>query len=69
MAAIIEKTQVRLQFDGGIVDGKQRYKNKTFSNIKEEASDESILVVSDAINSLSEKDVLKTRKVVTTRIE
>lgn len=69
MASRIEKTQLRLQFDAGEVDGKQKYKNKTFSNIKHSASNEDLLVVSNSINTLSEKNILITQKVVTSVLE
>lgn len=69
MAARIEKTQLRLQFDAGEVDGKQKYKSKTFSNIKHSAENDNLLLVSNSINALSEKDVLITKKVVTSVLE
>lgn len=65
----VEKVQLKLEFDNGLVDGKQKYKPRTFSNIKETATDENILGTSDAINALSENPVLRTSKVVTSLIE
>lgn len=65
----VVKNQLKLEFDNGVVEGKQKYKAKTFSNIKEEATDENLLEVSKAINALTEKAVLKTTKVVSTLIE
>ena len=60
----IEKTQLRLQFDNGKIDDRQRYKSKTISNITENATDDNLLAVSNAINSVTEKEVLITQKVV-----
>lgn len=67
--SIVDKTQLKLQFDNGMVDGKQRYKSKTFSNIKNDASDDGLFAASSAINTLSGDSVLKTLRVVTTAIE
>lgn len=69
MAAIIEKTQLRLEYDNGMSNGRQLYKSKTYSNVKNDATDEGLKAASDAINALSEKDVLLTKKIVTSRIE
>lgn len=63
-ASTIEKTQLRLQFDNGKIDDRQRYKSKTISNITENATDDNLLSVSNAINSVTEKEVLITQKVV-----
>ncbi len=63
-ASTIEKTQLRLQFDNGKIDDRQRYKSKTISNITENATDDNLLAVSNAINSVTEKEVLITQKVV-----
>ena len=66
--SMVEKTQLRLEHDNGMVDGKQRVKAKTFSNIKPDANDDSLHAVGTAVNALSTKPVLKVKKVVTSVI-
>lgn len=69
MAAVIEKTQLRLEYDNGMKDGKQLIQSKTYSNVKADATDEGLKSASDAINTLSAKNVLNTKKIVTSKIE
>lgn len=64
--ATLEKIQLKLQFDAGKDGERQKYKTKTLSNISEEATDDNLLIVSNSIDTLTEKDLLKTVKVVTT---
>lgn len=66
--SIVEKSQLRLEHDNGVVDGKQRIKAKTLSNIKVDASDDSLYAVGTAVSALSTKEVLNVKKVVTSII-
>lgn len=66
--ATIEKTQLRLEFDDGMRNGKQVFKVRTYSNIKNDATDVSLKSASDAIDALSQKDIVNTKKVVTSLI-
>lgn len=67
--ATIEKSVLRLEFDNGIIDGKQKYKASSFSNLKHDATDQNILQTSRAINALTQPEVLRTTTVVTSLIE
>lgn len=58
-----EKTTLRLEFDGGVVDGKQRLVTKAFSQIKTTASDEELFNTATAIASLQNKDLMSIKKV------
>ena len=69
MAATIEKTQLRLEYDNGMKDGKQVIQARTYSNLKNGATDEGLKSASDAIGALSKKDILNTKKIVTSKIE
>ncbi|NLD16272.1 MAG: DUF1659 domain-containing protein [Tissierellia bacterium] len=69
MAATIEKTQLRLEYDNGMKDGKQAIQARTYSNLKNNATDEGLKSASTAIGTLSKKDILNTKKIVTSKIE
>lgn len=58
----IETKKLKLMFDNGVVDGKQKYTTKTISNVLSNASDEGLLAVSLACNTLTENAVLKTKR-------
>lgn len=64
----MNKLQLKLGFDNGIQNDVQKYRHKTYSNLKPEATDESLKKISDAISAVSKKDVLKTYKILTTEI-
>ncbi len=66
--AIIEKTQLRLEFDNGMKEGRQMIKSRTYSNIKHDATDDGLKATSDAVNALSEKNILATKKIVISNI-
>lgn len=63
------KVQLKLEHDNGVDDGKQLYSARTISNIAREATDENLLKLSGAISSLSQKEVLITKKIVTTQLD
>ncbi|NLY10020.1 MAG: DUF1659 domain-containing protein [Tissierellia bacterium] len=58
-----EKIVLRVGMNDGIVDGKMRIKNKSFSQILLDASDESILSTGEAIGELLDKEVVHIVKV------
>ncbi|WP_054251450.1 DUF1659 domain-containing protein [Neofamilia massiliensis] len=67
--ATITKNQLRLEFDNGTTaDGKQKFKAKTFSNVNTSATDDNLLVAARAIDGLTAKELVKTKKVVTSEI-
>lgn len=59
---IKEKTTLRLELDGGIVEGKQKIVPKSFSQIKTSASDEELYNTATAIASL-QRDLILVKKV------
>lgn len=59
---LLESKALVLQLDGGIVDGKQRLINRTFSNVKETATDEKLKESAEILMGLQERDLLKVRK-------
>lgn len=63
------KTAVKLGYDNGIVDEKQRYSYQSFSDVKRDAADANILTFSDAIDALSKKDVLLTLNIMEDEIK
>ena len=58
--SILENKKIKLMLDNGILDGKQRYRTVTYSNINNEANAEQILLFSGAYNNMSSVQVLKT---------
>lgn len=58
--SILENKKIKLMLDNGILDGKQRYRTVTYSNINNEANAEQILLFSGAYNDMSSVEVLKT---------
>lgn len=69
MATVLEKNVLELHFDDGMKNGKQQIKRKSYSNIKLNALDTGLKSASSAIDVLSKKEVLNTKKVATSRIE
>ncbi len=62
-AANISKKSLKLELDGGIVDGKQRVASKLFTNVKTDATDENLHISGQTIAGLQEKGLLKVKKV------
>lgn len=60
MASTLIKKSLVLEHDNGIVDGKQRLKKQSYSNIKFAASDPALLATAVSINALSRKAVVNT---------
>lgn len=63
-----EKTSLKLELDAGLVDGRQRTKNKTFTKIKARATDEGLYEAALVLGSLQSRDLLKVRKVEETEL-
>ncbi len=63
---IKEKMTLKLEMDGGIVEGKQKVDSKSFSQIKTTAIDEDLYNTATAISGLQEKNLLKVKKIETT---
>ena len=58
--SILENKKIKLMLNNGMLDGKQRYRTVTYSNINNEANAEQILLFSGAYNDMSSVEVLKT---------
>lgn len=65
MAIITNKERVtlKLELDGGVIDGRQRITSKSINNMKLEATDDAIHGTGVALTNLQNKDVLKIKKV------
>lgn len=63
-----EKMTLRLELDGGIVDGKQKVVPKSFSQIKADADDEALHNTAVALSGLQTRDLLKVKKIEVTSI-
>lgn len=60
---IKEKTNLKLELDGGIVDEKQKFISKTYSKIKTDALDEELYETAVALQTLQSKDLLNVKRV------
>ena len=58
-----ERVTLKLELDGGIVDGSQRTSTKNINNMKLDATDEAIHGTGLALTGLQSKEVLKIKKV------
>lgn len=63
-----EKLALRLELNGGIVNGKQKIHPKTFAQIKTTADDVNLHAAATAIAGLQEKSLLKVQRVETTSL-
>lgn len=63
-----EKLTLRLELDGGIVDGKQKINTKSFTQIKTTAEDQALFTTASVIGNLQERDLLKVKRVEITSI-
>ena len=70
MADVLQtKRALRLEFEDGMTEtGKLKVKTQTFSNIKNTATQDNLLVISKAIDGLTKKDIHKTKEILTNEI-
>ena len=68
ITTIKEKTSLRLELDGGIVDGKQKIHPKSFTQIRTTAADQDLYNAATAIAGLQDKGLLKVQRVETTTL-
>jgi hypothetical protein len=59
----ITKKSLKLELDGGVVDGKQKIDSKTYSNISLTATDENILSAGELISGLQEKALINVKRI------
>jgi hypothetical protein len=59
----ITKKSLKLELDGGVVDGKQKIDSKTYSNIILSATDENILSAGELISGLQEKALINVKRI------
>lgn len=61
-----EKISLRLEFDGGVVNGKQKIHPKSFTQINISAEDEALLNTANVLASLQDRNLLRVKKIETT---
>lgn len=66
--AVAEKVSLKLELDGGIVDGKQKISHKSFSKIKTEAANEDLHGTATTMADLQEKELLAIKKIETSEL-
>lgn len=63
-----EKVTLKLELDGGIVDGKQKINSKSFSKIKNDAQNEDLHGTAVTMASLQERELVSVKKVETSEL-
>lgn len=63
-----EKLTLRLELDAGLVDGKQKVKAKSFTQIDPAAGDQALYNTASLISELQERDLVFVKKVETTAL-
>ena len=66
--SVLEKRNLRLEYDAGIVNGKETFKTQSVPDIKSNATDDGLYAVGLAYNALSAKDLVNVKKVDTSAI-
>ena len=66
--SVKEKTNLKLELDGGIVDEKQKIIMKSFSKVKTDALDEEVYDTALALQGLQQKDLLGVKKTEEVRL-
>ncbi len=61
--SVKEKTNLKLELDGGIVEGKQKTLSKTYSKVKTDALDEEVYETAVALQTLQTRDLLNVKKI------
>lgn len=63
--AIIKKVEdvvLKLELDGGVVDGKQKIKSKRFNKVKLNATDESVYETGLVLSGLQSKTLMNVKR-------
>lgn len=70
MTVRVEKENItlRLSFDNGMVDGKQKLKTKSYNRIKKTAEDQNLFNTAEAIGQLQSKNLELISKVETSSL-
>lgn len=58
----IEDVVLKLELDGGIVEGKQKIKSKRFNKVKLDAADESIYQTGVVLSGLQNKNLINLKR-------
>lgn len=65
---LVTKKAIKMEFDAGIVEGKQKFFTKTLNNVNQEATNQSIHSTAIAMSGLVSKDLINVSKQVTTQL-
>nr|WP_300006044.1 DUF1659 domain-containing protein [Tissierella sp.] len=60
---VVEKVNLKLELDGGIVDDKQKIIAKSYSKIKTDVLDEDLYATAAALQTLQSKNMLNVKRV------
>lgn len=68
ISTVKERLSLKLELDGGIVNGRQRIQAKTLNNVKTDAADENLFNTAVVLAGLQNKDLLKVKRVEETAL-
>lgn len=63
-----EKVTLKLELDGGVIDGKQKLVSKSLSKVKTDALDEDLHVTAAALAALQSKALLNVKRIEESKI-
>lgn len=66
--AISEKVSLKIELDGGIVNGKQKINHKSFSKIKTDAANEDLHGTATTMAGLQERELVAIKKIETSEL-
>lgn len=65
---LVTRKALKMEFDAGIVEGKQKFFTKTLNNVNQEATNQSLHSTALAMSGLVSKDIINISKQVTTQL-
>lgn len=65
---LVTKKALKLEFDAGIMDGKQKFFTKTLNNVNQQADNQNLHSTAIAMSQLLSKDLINVSKQVTTQL-
>lgn len=68
ITTVKERLSLKLELDGGIVNGKQKIQPKTLNNIKTDAADDNLFNTAVVLANLQNKELLKVKRVEETTL-
>lgn len=65
---LTEKVTLKIELDGGVVDGRQKINSKSFSKIKTDVTNEDLHGTAATMAELQEKDLVGIKRIQTSQL-